>query len=446
MNQRMFIAYSSTALQVKACAWISFLVLTTVVTSCNNFEDADPTDRTSLMRFYSSNQNLEGTLAEPDTDGGYIIAGNVILSESEKEIVVIKTDGQGNKIWEKTFKEGQVNSLNIFDQGYLLAGSRIERDAGNPEASEQTNTQSRIIIMNRDGEVGPLGEIVFSDSVQVGSKKLHVDFEAHDVIQDASGNLIILSSRKAPDAFRKSILIAFNPSSATPTVPVWVQDDYFLNNRNYRNCNSLQMTSTGNLLWAANVLEEESESSAAGEGVSLGFVPPNSTFINADKLGENDERNHIANDLQPSTTGYGIIGTYLQSDQTAKNMFFVRVDRAGNFVDNSVLYFDVAALTTSRDNSIRDDEGKALTGTFDGGFVLAGTTSTANGDTDVLLIKLDAFGTVVWTRTLGGSGNETVASVRETSDRGLLVCGTNTVKGQSSILLVKTDVNGELKN
>jgi hypothetical protein len=421
-------------------------IATSLLVACNNFEDASPTERTSLMRFYSSNQNMEGTLAEPDTDGGYIIAGNVIFSESDKDIIIIKTDALGNKIWEKIFEDGKVNSLNIFDQGYLLAGSRIEINVNNPEASEQINTQSRIIIMNRDGVVGTNGEIIFSDSVQAGSKKLHVDFEAHDVVLDDAGHLIILSSRKAPESFRKSILVAFNPASATPTVPIWIQDDYFLTNRNYVNCNSLQITNSGNLLWAANVLEEESESSAAGEGVSLGFVPPNATFNNADKLGENDDRNHIANDLQPSTTGYGLIGTYLQSDKNLKNMFFIKVDRAGNFIDNSILYFDLGSIAQDRNVSQRDDEGNALTGTFDGGFVLAGTITTNNGDTDIVLIKLDAFGKQLWTRTFGGSGDETVSSVREASDYGLVLCGTNTVKGQSSIMLIKTDSKGELKN
>ena len=100
-------------------------------------------------------------------------------------------------------------------------------------------------------------------------------------------------------------------------------------------------------------------------------------------------------------------------------------------------------------NSISQDEGLALTATSDG-FVLAGaltsTPTVGNGGKDILLVKLDAMGNLLWKRTMGGTGDETITSIRETSDKGLLMFGTNTINGLSSMMLIKTDENGEIKD
>ena len=53
---------------------------------------------------------------------------------------------------------------------------------------------------------------------------------------------------------------------------------------------------------------------------------------------------------------------------------------------------------------------------------------------------------LLWKKLIGGSGDETVTSVRETPDGGLLVCGTNIVNGLATIMLVKTDANGDIND
>ena len=95
------------------------------------------------------------------------------------------------------------------------------------------------------------------------------------------------------------------------------------------------------------------------------------------------------------------------------------------------------------------DEGEAIAATKDG-FVLAGSFTTipakGKGGKDIFLVKVDDLGNMLWAKTFGGSGDETVSVVRETDDGGLIICGTNTLGGYSSIFLIRTDKNGELKN
>ena len=72
--------------------------------------------------------------------------------------------------------------------------------------------------------------------------------------------------------------------------------------------------------------------------------------------------------------------------------------------------------------------------TKDGGFVLAGTSTSnkglsknedSKGDADFWIIKLDAKGAVVWQKTIGGSGQEKLHSISKTLDGGYIIGGSS---------------------
>lgn len=72
--------------------------------------------------------------------------------------------------------------------------------------------------------------------------------------------------------------------------------------------------------------------------------------------------------------------------------------------------------------------------TNDGGFILAGTSnSTISGDKtenskgleDFWIIKLDGKGNELWQRTIGGSGQEKLFSITQTTDGGYILGGTS---------------------
>ena len=67
-------------------------------------------------------------------DGGYIIAGG---DQEKGSFWLIKTDGNGNKLWDKTFNEsgGQVNSVQqTNDGGYIIAGFTDSHGSGGNDA------------------------------------------------------------------------------------------------------------------------------------------------------------------------------------------------------------------------------------------------------------------------------------------------------------------------
>ena len=66
----------------------------------------------------------------------------------------------------------------------------------------------------------------------------------------------------------------------------------------------------------------------------------------------------------------------------------------------------------------------SLQTTFDGGFVIAGTTySYGHGNADGYVVKTDGNGNVVWTKTYGGQHDDEFKSIVQTSDGGFALTG-----------------------
>ncbi|MEA3310925.1 MAG: hypothetical protein U9Q76_01765, partial [candidate division WOR-3 bacterium] len=90
-----------------------------------------------------------------------------------------------------------------------------------------------------------------------------------------------------------------------------------------------------------------------------------------------------------------------------------------------LLFFSVPAQAWERTyGGNGDDEGRSVQQTSDGGYIIAGETySFGAGGYDVYLIKTDASGDTIWTRTYGGSKDDRGRSVQETSDGGYIIAG-----------------------
>ncbi len=95
-----------------------------------------------------------------------------------------------------------------------------------------------------------------------------------------------------------------------------------------------------------------------------------------------------------------------------------------------------------------DDVATSVQVTGDGGVVIAGwTKSFGAGGTDFYLVKTDYQGIVIWTNTFGGAREDTAKCVQQTSDGGYVLCGsTNSFDNgyQADVYVVKTDQEGHM--
>jgi len=95
-----------------------------------------------------------------------------------------------------------------------------------------------------------------------------------------------------------------------------------------------------------------------------------------------------------------------------------------------------------------DNRAVSILQTFDGGYLITGSTSTCRNDCpdDVWLIKMSAQGQEQWNLTLGRTGYEEMVFVRQTTDGGyILIENTDSHTLFSDISFVKVDSNGNMQ-
>jgi hypothetical protein len=92
------------------------------------------------------------------------------------------------------------------------------------------------------------------------------------------------------------------------------------------------------------------------------------------------------------------------------------------------------------------DEGRAIVQTADRGFVVAGATDSAGlGGRDVLVLRLDACGTPIWQTVWGAAGDEQAFAVAALAGGGSAVAGeTETASGDLDLLLIELDAAGSV--
>ncbi len=93
------------------------------------------------------------------------------------------------------------------------------------------------------------------------------------------------------------------------------------------------------------------------------------------------------------------------------------------------------------------DWGNSVQITNDGGYIITGWTSSFGvGQQDVYLIKTNANGDTLWTKTFGGANNDRGYSVQQTNDGGYIVAGYTESFGVGNldVFLIKADSSGNI--
>ncbi len=94
------------------------------------------------------------------------------------------------------------------------------------------------------------------------------------------------------------------------------------------------------------------------------------------------------------------------------------------------------------------DIGYSIIQTSDGGYLIAGNTSSFGaGQSDIYLVKISSIGDVEWTRTIGGPNNDHAQSIIQATDGGYAIVGwTNSFgAGAQDVYVVKVDQTGTVQ-
>ena len=139
---------------------------------------------------------------------------------------------------------------------------------------------------------------------------------------------------------------------------------------------------------------------------------------------------------QTTDGGFVFAGYQTGADWTVYRMMMLRTDSNGDSLwSRTYLRGDNAFGTSVRQ-------------TLDGGYILAGCWGSIVNDEwtrDAWLVKTDANGDTLWTRSYGGAGEDEWRCVRQVSDGGYILAGYTSSYGQGGgdFWLMRTDANGD---
>ena len=136
---------------------------------------------------------------------------------------------------------------------------------------------------------------------------------------------------------------------------------------------------------------------------------------------------------QTSDGGYIVVGTTYSFGPGYSGIWLLKTDASGD------------TLWTRTYGDTYYDYGWSVQQTPDGGYIVGGTGALGTGGYDFYLVKTDSSGDTLWTRGYGGTSDDYGRCVQKTSDGGYIVAGYTESfgAGDFDVYLVKTDSSGD---
>jgi hypothetical protein len=136
--------------------------------------------------------------------------------------------------------------------------------------------------------------------------------------------------------------------------------------------------------------------------------------------------------VQQTTDGGYIVAGYING-AVSDDVYLIKTNASGDTV------------WTKTYGGTGNDAGYFVQQTTDGGYIVVGYTLSFSASRDVYLIKTDSSGDTTWTKTYGGAGNDIAYSVQQTADLGYIVTGYTSSHGAGAqdVYLIKTNASGD---
>lgn len=149
--------------------------------------------------------------------------------------------------------------------------------------------------------------------------------------------------------------------------------------------------------------------------------------------GTNDDAGYAVQ--QTTDGGYVITGHSASFGSGGSDVYLIKTNAAGD-----------ALWTKTFGPPVSAEMGSSVEQTADGGYIICGIYFMGPGSENILLIKTNAAGDTLWTRTLGGLRDDTGWCARETNDGGYIVVGYTDSYGAGGgdAYLIKTDDTGNV--
>ena len=368
---------------------------------------------TTWTQTYGGSQDDCGYSVAQTSDGGYIVAGETYsFGAGEGDVYLVKTDTDGDTIWTRTYGGSEddcgYSIVQTTDGGYIIAGSTESFGAGWRD----------VYLMKTDAAGNEIWTRTYGGSDYDGGSS---------VVQTTDGGYIVAGYTSSFGADEGDVYLFKTDASGNE---LWMRT---YGGSNHDRGSSIAQTTDGGYIVAGYTW-----SFGAGEGdVYLLKTDTDGDTIWTRTYGGSDS-DYGWSVAQTTDGGYIIAGATYSFGAGSGDVYFVKLDASGN------------ELWMRTYGGSGNDWGSSVAQTTDGGYIIAGVYDHDWHEEigDVYLVKTNAAGNEIWTRTYGGSDVDWGSSVVQTTDGGYIVAGTYDYNdwgaGTGDVYLVKTDANGNV--
>jgi hypothetical protein len=376
----------------------AFVVAALVAVLLPSYSESSPT---TFERTYGGTGDDICQSVQQTADGGYIAAGVSDLSDSAA-VFLVKTDASGDTLWTREFggarhaAEGRC-VRQTTDSCFIVAGNT---DITGPGATWLIKTNA-------------IGETLWTRTY--GGVALMVE-QTTDV-----GYVIVGST-----SYRGTDLHLIKTDSIGDTL--WTKTYGGAANDKGK---TVQQTRDGGYI-------------IAGQTRSFGSGGQDAWIIKTDSVGETLWTRSFGGDSTESgisalrtNDGRYLVAGWTWSYSDSPQLYLVKTDAGGDALWTKTIGIPGCWLEANSVEQVKD-----------GGYVLVGSRQdvTVGGFPGVLLVRTDANGDTLWTRSFGGEDLSAGYSVHQTTDDGYIIAGQTYASGAgaSDFYLIKTDENGNL--
>ena len=375
----------------------------------------------------------------PTKDGGYIVGGSSASFKSGEKTQnsrgsfdywVVKLDRKGNIEWDKTIGGSGWEKLSALQQtsdgGYILGGTSNSNISGEKTQNSYSSTDDYWVV-----KLDPSGNIQWDKTIG-GSR-----YDYLRALQQTTDGGYILGgyseSNISGDKTQNSHSLS-NDYWVVKLDPLGnIQWDKTIGGNLEDYLFSLQQTTEGGyILGGYSYSDKSGEKTQNGRGGNDYWVVKLNSLgsIQWDKTIGGSSSDDLLSLDQTRDGGY-ILGGYSYSN------------KSGEKTEDSRGYFDYWAVKINGSGKIEwdktiggssDDDLQSIKQTIDGGYILGGysksdnsgeKTENSRGGDDYWVVKLNGKGKFQWDKTIGGTGTDYLYSVNEVGRNWFLLGGTS---------------------
>ncbi len=360
-------------------------------------------DIITFKRTFGGSENDLAYSVLQTEDRGYIIVGKS-GSFGSQEAWIIKTDENGNEMWDKRFS-GEVYSISKTDDGGFILGGRyallIKLDAnGNEEWSRTFGGDyfDRAVCVQKTQDGGYILAGMTTNLGNINAWLIKADVDGNYSWSKSYGGVIssrAFSVRQTNDG--GYILVgelgydAFLLKTDESGNQIWLKT-YDFNNLEW--ATSVEQTFDGGYIISVN----------SGQDIVTYASSTYALLIKADNEGNQiwtksfslgqgsggEKFGYYCSSVQQTDFGGYIAtgNTYSKTGTSDVDLWIVRIDEQANIIWEK---------TYGINGYNKDEEGTDVAQTYDGGFIITGMTSSLGaGDSDIWLIKTNKNGNVIF--------------------------------------------------